>query len=395
VRALEQLRLERQARRERMGDPKMAIQEAARSGRLVAEAEKMTFAYPAAGAAGSGGATGAAATGAATKTGAAAPPLGRPIIKDFSTTVIRGDRVGIFGPNGAGKTTLLKLLLGELTPQKGRVRLGANLEVAYFDQLRATLDEERNLRDNILDGGEIITMGKSGRHVVGYLQDFLFAPEQINAPVRLLSGGERNRLLLAKMFAVPSNVLVLDEHTNDLDMETLGLLEERLLTYQGTILLVSHDREFLNNVVTSTLVFDDDVKVREYAGGYDDWVRQRAASGAAAAPKTAPAAGAGATPSSGGTGAAGASGSGGAGAASRPAKRKLSYKETKELEALPEKIETLEAERAEIAGAISSPDFYTGGDSGRAMAAHQRLEALQAELDAAYLRWEELEAIVA
>jgi ATP-binding cassette subfamily F protein uup len=352
VRALEQLRLERQARRDRMGNPKMAIQEATRSGRLVAEAEKITFAYPALP---SGGA-GVEAQPAAQPSGA---PLGRPIIKDFSTTIIRGDRVGIFGPNGAGKTTLLKLLLGELTPQKGRVRLGANLEIAYFDQLRATLDEESSLRDNIADGGQIIPMGNGNRHVVGYLQDFLFSPDQINGAIRLLSGGERNRLLLAKLFAAPSNVLVLDEPTNDLDMETLGLLEERLLTYQGTILLVSHDRAFLNNVVTSTLVFDENGRLREYVGGYDDWVRQRenAASKAPASEKRVEKPED--TPSD----------------RPRPTKRKLSYKEGKELEALPGRIEALEAERAKLAAAISSPEFYAGGDTSRMMEAHSRLEA--------------------
>jgi ABC transport system ATP-binding/permease protein len=371
VRALEQLRLERQERRERMGNPAIAIQEATRSGRLVVEAEKITFAYEQPGAAAPGDDPGAGSS----VEGAPAP--GRPIIKDFSTTIIRGDRVGIFGPNGIGKTTLLKLLLGELEPQKGRVRLGANLEIAYFDQLRATLDEERNLRDNIADGGEIIPMGKGNRHVVGYLQDFLFSSDQINAPVRLLSGGERNRLLLAKLFAAPSNVLVLDEPTNDLDMETLGLLEERLLTYTGTILLVSHDRAFLNNVVTSTLVFEADGKLAEYAGGYDDWLRQKAG----AVPKTP-------VPDKRSQK---VDRTEMAGAPPQAAKRRLSYKETRELEALPARIEALEEERAGIAGAISSPDFYSAGDTARVMAAHERLETVQAEIDAAYVRWEELE----
>ena len=382
VRALEQLRIEREQRRERMGDPKIAIREAGRSGRLVAEAVKITFAYPEGAAAGAPG-PGAPERPPATKPGpqAAAPQAGRPIIKDFSTTIIRGDRVGIFGPNGAGKTTLLKLLLGELTPQKGRVRLGANLEIAYFDQLRATLDEESTLRDNIANGSQMIPVGKGNRHVVGYLQDFLFSPDQINGTVRQLSGGERNRLLLAKLFAEPSNVLVLDEPTNDLDMETLALLEERLLTYAGTILLVSHDRAFLNNVVTSTLVFEDDGKVREYVGGYDDWLRQRPE--VAKAPPTDKKA---EKPDSDDSDRPAA-------ANPRPAKRKLSYKENKELAALPARIEALEAERAEIARAISSPEFYAGGDTARAMTAHQRLEGLQAELEAAYLRWEELEEI--
>ncbi len=246
VRALEQLRLERDLRRERMGNARIAIVEASRSGRLVVDAEKISFSYD-----------------------------GKKIVENFSTTILRKDKIGILGPNGSGKTTLLKLLLGELKPQKGRVRLGAGLKIAYFDQLRAQLDEDRTLRDSIADGGDTVIVGGATRHVVGYLQDFLFAPDQIAAPVRLLSGGERNRLLLAKLFSVPSNVLVLDEPTNDLDTETLSLLEERLLTYSGTILLVSHDRAFLNNVVTSTLVFESDGRLREYVGGYDDWLRQR------------------------------------------------------------------------------------------------------------------------
>ncbi len=377
ARALEQLRLEREQRRERMGDPRIAIQEATRSGRLVVEADRISFAYSGA---------------AAWRSGA--QEAGRPILTHFSTTIIRGDRVGIFGPNGAGKTTLLKLLLGELKPQKGRVRLGANLEIAYFDQLRATLDDNRSLRDSIADGGQIIPVGKGNRHVVGYLQDFLFSPDQIQGPVRLLSGGERNRLLLAKLFATPSNVLVLDEPTNDLDMETLALLEERLLAYTGTILLVSHDRAFLNNVVTSALVFDGDGQLREYAGGYDDWRREtaerREPRGVAARPRASD------TPDSprgaGKPGDPAKTGRPDAGRP-RPATRKLTYKESRELEALPPRIEALEQERAEMAAAISSPEFYTGGDMTRVMEAHARLEELQLELDGAYLRWEELEGI--
>jgi ATP-binding cassette subfamily F protein uup len=318
--------------------------EASRSGRLVVDAEKISFSYD-----------------------------GKKIVDNFSTTILRKDKIGILGPNGSGKTTLLKLLLGELKPQKGRVRLGAGLKIAYFDQLRAQLDEDRTVRDSIADGGDTVTVGEATRHVVGYLQDFLFAPDQIAAPVRLLSGGERNRLLLAKLFSVPSNVLVLDEPTNDLDTETLSLLEERLLTYSGTILLVSHDRAFLNNVVTSTLVFESDGRLREYVGGYDDWLRQRPEPAAPKEPKVMknrekPAR-----------------------EVSAQAKRKLSFKESRELETLPRRIEALEKEKADIIAALSSSEFYAGSDSAGVASTNARLETLELELAEAYSRWEELE----
>jgi ATP-binding cassette subfamily F protein uup len=344
VRALEQLRLERDLRRERIGNARIAIVEASRSGRLVVDAENISFSFD-----------------------------GTKIIENFSTTIIRKDRVGILGPNGSGKSTLLKLLMGELKPQKGRVRLGAGLKVAYFDQLRAQLDEERTLRENIADGGDTVFVEGATRHVVGYLQDFLFAPDQIVAPVRLLSGGERNRLLLAKLFSIPSNVLVLDEPTNDLDTETLSLLEERLLTYSGTILLVSHDRAFLNNVVTSTLVFESDGRLREYVGGYDDWLRQRPEPATPKEPKVVknrekPAK-----------------------ERSPEARRKLSFKESRELETLPRRIEALEKEETEIIVALSSSEFYAGSDSAGVASTNARLEALALELGDAYSRWEELE----
>jgi ATP-binding cassette subfamily F protein uup len=344
VRALQRLRLERDQRRERMGNARIAITEADRSGRLVAEAAKISFSFG-----------------------------DKSILEDFSTTIIRGDRVGILGPNGSGKTTLLKILLGELKPQKGRVRLGAGLKIAYFDQLRAQLDEDRTLRDNIADGGDTVSVGGATRHIVGYLQAFLFSPDQIQAPVRLLSGGERNRLLLAKLFSVPSNVLVLDEPTNDLDTETLSLLEERLLNYSGTILLVSHDRSFLNNVVTSTLVFEEDGRLEEYVGGYDDWLRQRRESVTPQepkAPKTEK------DP-----------------ARERPAltRRKLSFKEARELETLPQRIEALEREQTEIIAALNSSEFYAESDSARVASTNARLEALELEHDEAYSRWEQLE----
>ncbi len=196
------------------------------------------------------------------------------VIRDLSTTIIRGDKIGIIGPNGSGKTTLLKILLGELKPNKGAVKLGTNLEVAYLDQHRAQLDDEKTVQDNVANGSDHVTINGNRRHVIGYLQDFLFAPARARSPVKVLSGGERNRLLLAKLFTQPSNVLVLDEPTNDLDIETLDLLEELLMDYPGTVLLVSHDRAFINDVVTSTLVFEGDGRVNEYVGGYDDWLRQ-------------------------------------------------------------------------------------------------------------------------
>jgi len=355
VRALEQLRVERSERRDRMGNVRMAISEAERSGKLVADAESISFAYG-----------------------------DKKIVDRFSTTIIRKDRVGIMGPNGSGKTTLLRLLLGELEPQKGSVRLGAGLKIAYFDQLRAQLDDNRSVRDSVADGGNTVTVGDVTRHIVGYLQDFLFTPEQINAPVRVLSGGERNRLLLARLFSVPSNVLVLDEPTNDLDMETLALLEERLLTYTGTILLVSHDRAFLNNVVTSTIVLEGGGRLAEYVGGYDDWLRQRPEPAGSADSKAAKK----------------AEKAEKAEKADKPARekpaqpgRKLSYKQTKQLEALPGTIEALETEQTELIAALSSPEFYAGNDASGVASANARLDALQRELDEAYLLWEELEGL--
>jgi ATP-binding cassette subfamily F protein uup len=415
VRALEQLRLERQARRERMGNVQMAIVEAGRSGRLVVEAEKISFAYDG----------GRDVAGAPTPDARPDGSRPAPIVKDFSTTIIRKDRVGILGPNGSGKTTLLKLLLGELEPQSGRVRLGAGLQVAYFDQLRAELDENRSLRDSVADGGDNVSVEGKSRHVVGYLQDWLFSPDQIQAPVRLLSGGERNRLLLARLFSVPSNVLVLDEPTNDLDAETLALLEEQLLTYSGTILLVSHDRAFLNNVVTSTLGFEGEGRLREYAGGYDDWLRQRkvrrepagrTAKVGAAGPGAARAAGASGTPGEGGASMGLEIPSAERGANSvqdsvqdlvQPtvqesrdvsqtvlrSKRMLSYKETRELEALPQLIEALEAERDELAATLSSSEFYAANDSARVAATSGRLATLERELAEAFERWAALEGM--
>ena len=256
--------------------------------------------------------------------GAAFAYDGRPVIRDLTTTIMRGDQVGIIGPNGSGKTTLLRLLLGELAPQSGHVRHGTHLEVLYFDQLRAQLDLDKTVQENVGDGNDTVTINGQPRHIIGYLQDFLFTPERARSPVRILSGGERNRLLLARLFTKPSNVLVMDEPTNDLDVETLDLLEELLLEYAGTLLLVSHDREFLNNVVTSTLVLGGDGEVKEYVGGYDDWLRQRRRQ-ATAVPSVAKAAQEKPQP------------------AERP--RKLTFKEERELEGLPTRIAALEEEQ--------------------------------------------------
>jgi ATP-binding cassette subfamily F protein uup len=342
VRALVQMRQERARRQEQAGNIRLTIQEAERSGRLVAEAEKISFAFD-----------------------------DKKIIEGFSTVIIRGDKVGIIGPNGSGKTTLLNILLGDLEPQQGRVRLGTGVRIAYFDQLRAQLDENRTLKDTIADGNDMVIVGGVSRHIVGYLQDFLFPPAQILSPVSSLSGGERNRLLLAKLFILPSNVLVLDEPTNDLDVETLELLEDRLLEYHGTILLVSHDRAFLNNVVTSTIVFEGDGRLQEYVGGYDDWLRQRTGQDEPlpAAPKE---------PKQ---------------KKDRPPKekQKLSYKETREREALPQKIEALEEEKRLLMETVNSPAFYVGGYTVEINKAYDRLKVLEEELDEAYGRWNELE----
>ena len=348
ARALVRMRRERAARQEQAGVSRLVIREAERSGRMVADAEGISFSWDE-----------------------------RKIVHAFSTTIVRGDRVGIIGPNGCGKTTLLRILLGQLEPQQGLVRLGAGIRIAYFDQLREQLDENKTLRENIADGNDTIIMGDASRHVVGYLQDFLFAPERTMSPVRTLSGGERNRLLLAKLFVMASNVLVLDEPTNDLDAETLELLEDRLLQYKGTILLVSHDRAFLNNVVTSTIVFEGEGRVQEYVGGYDDWLRQSTSSVEPFKP-----------------------------AALKERKqqkrengpkekRKLSYKESRELEALPQTIEAMEEEKRRLTATLNSPEFYARYDAAKLREANDRLEVLEKGLDEAYHRWDELETLAA
>ncbi len=351
VRALAAMRAQRRARRSRVGTAKIQIQDAERSGKLVVEASEASVAFD-----------------------------GRPLIGGLSTTILSGDRVGIIGPNGSGKTTLLRLLLGELAPQQGRVKRGSRLEVLYFDQLRERLDPEKTVQENVAEGNDTVTVNGRPRHVLGYLQDFLFTPERARSPVSVLSGGERNRLLLARLFTRPSNVLVLDEPTNDLDLETLDLLEELLQEYAGTLLLVSHDREFLNNVVTSTLVLAGGGAVEEYVGGYDDWLRQAAARTppAPTAPATAPRARAAPAP---------------AAASARPARpRRLTFKENLELEALPEGIGALEREQETLQQTLADPAYYrTAGEGVVRLTA--RLEQLERELAAAYRRWEELEAL--
>jgi ATP-binding cassette subfamily F protein uup len=366
VTALKAMRRERAERREQAGSVSMAAAAAEKSGKRVFVAKGVCFGFagqdaPVSRRAGGPGATGECA-----------------LVRDFSTVVQRGDKIGLIGPNGSGKTTLLKLLLGELTPQRGEVVAGANLEIAFFDQLRGALREDWSALDNVSEGREFIEINGSRKHVLGYLQEFLFSPERARAPITKLSGGERNRLLLAKLFARPSNVLVLDEPTNDLDVETLELLEELLSDYSGTVILVSHDRDFLDNVVTGALVMEGDGRVGEYVGGYSDWLRQRpsAAQGAAAPVRkgAAPAKPAVATPVP----------------AAASGKRKLGFKEQRELEQLPLRIEALEAELAGLTAQLQDPAFYATG-AAAVTAANARLTALQAELDAAYGRWGELE----
>ena len=349
VRALKALRRERSERRELSGNAKMSLANAQASGKKVIELEHVHQAYD-----------------------------GRVLIDDLSTTIMRGDRVGIIGPNGAGKSTLLKILLGELKPQRGEVTLGTGLQIAYFDQHRTQLNDRLNALDNVAEGREYIELNGQRKHIIGYLQDFLFSPERARAPITRLSGGERNRLLLAKLFAQPSNLLVMDEPTNDLDVETLELLEELLTEYKGTLLLVSHDREFLDNVVSSTLVLEGEGNVGEYVGGYSDWLRQKPAErrtqdAPASAVNSVKAA---ATPTS-------------APAVEKP-KRKLSFKDARELEQLPARIESLEADIAKRGEAMNDPAFFQQ-DNAAVLKANQELAALQAELENAYARWSELD----
>lgn len=343
VRALEDMRNVRRERRQVMGAVRMQTQEAERSGALVIKVENVTYGYDT-----------------------------KPVISGFSAAIMRGDKIGIIGPNGAGKTTLLRLLLGELSPRQGNVRHGTRLNITYFDQLRAQLKEDKSVFDNVGDGNEIIVFNGKPRHVISYLQDFLFFPDRIRVPVNALSGGERNRLLLARLFARPSNVLVMDEPTNDLDLETLELLEELLLDYQGTLLLVSHDRTFLNNVVTSTFVFEGEGKVNEYIGGYDDWLRQGEGKKKEVTEKIS------------------AKAESVRKQCERP--RKFTYKEQRELEALPQRIETLEAEQQHLYQIMSDPLFFQKGKDEIANT-KARVSSLAGELAEAYQRWETLEGL--
>jgi ABC transport system ATP-binding/permease protein len=362
VRALEAMRAERAARREQMGNVRLQVEQAEQSGKLVFEARGVSKSYA--------GADPAAGS--------------KPVIRDFSTRVIRGDRIGLIGPNGAGKTTLLRMLLGELAPDEGDIRLGANVQIAYYDQQREQLDPERTVFDTVGEGNDTVTSNGRTRHVHAYLRDFLFSDERARSPVKALSGGERNRLLLARLFTRPANVLVLDEPTNDLDLETLELLEEQLVEWPGTLLLVSHDRAFLDNVVTSTFVFDGDGLVQEYVGGYEDWVRQRLAEKSASAAE------------------AKKSRSTSEESSSKPVekpkttkievrRKKLSFKEQRELDELPAAIEALEAEQRTLAERVAGAEFYKEGAEAIKQAM-SRVEELPRELAAVYARWAELDA---
>ena len=341
VRALEKMRNERADRRQKTGNVDMKIVRGEQSGKLVVEVENVSFDYD-----------------------------GRTIVKDFSTTILRGDKVGIIGPNGAGKTTLLKILLGQLQPHSGKVTLGTKQTIAYFDQMRDQLDEESSVLDNLSEGREFIEINGARKHIIGYLQDFLFAPDRARSPVKALSGGERNRLLLARLFSKPANILVLDEPTNDLDIETLELLEELVFNYTGTILLVSHDREFVNNVVSNTLVFEQGGKVSEYVGGYDDWLRQRSQGTDSSTVK-----------------------------AEKPVqkivkekgpKKKLSYKDQREIDELPLKIEKLETVLEGVHAQMADPDFFQQ-DKDEIVKVQDLLKETEQALEACYHRWEELE----
>jgi ATP-binding cassette subfamily F protein uup len=341
VRRLESLREQRAARRERMGNVKLTLDAGERSGKLVAELDSVSKSFG-----------------------------DRPIVRNLSLRVQRGDRWGFIGPNGAGKSTLIKLILGQLPADSGTIRLGTNVQVAYFDQMREQLDPEKSVVQTISPGSDWIEIGSERKHVMTYLADFLFPPQRANSPVRALSGGERNRLLLARLFARPANVLVMDEPTNDLDIESLELLEDTLQTYPGTLLLVSHDRTFIDNVVTQTLVAEGDGKWQEYVGGYSDWLAQRpkpveAAPVKKSEPKPA--------------------------AARSPQPEKMSYKETRELAQLPQEIEQLEQQQRELAERMSSSDYHKQGHE-QIKADTQLAERIEEQLAAKFERWSELEA---
>jgi len=352
VRALEGLRKERSRRQAPTGQAKLQIDTAERSGKIVIEANGISFGY-------------------------GEDPSGKGLlVEGFSTTIQRGDKLGILGPNGSGKTTLLKLLLGQLEPTAGKVRQGTRLEVAYFDQHREQLDEDRSVADNVADGNDKVVVQGKTRHIISYLQSFLFPPAQTRSPVRSLSGGERNRLLLARLFTRSFNLLVMDEPTNDLDVETLELLESLLVEFEGTLLLVSHARAFLDNVVMSTLVMEGAGKVGEYAGGYSDWLLQRPTAQAETPAATAKAK----PPES---------------SQRQERKRKLTYREKQDLEALPERIDAMEKEQEALHASLADPDFYRAGNGQQVAQAQARLKELEKELEEAMERWVELEALPA
>jgi ATP-binding cassette subfamily F protein uup len=348
VKALERLREEKRAQRRQQGQVRMQAQETEQSGHLVIKASNIGFQYG-----------------------------DKCLIKNFSTQIMRGDKIGVIGPNGSGKTTLLRILLGKMAPQTGKVRLGTNLEIAYYDQLREQLDEEKTVAENVCGSADTVVINGKPRHIIGYLQEFLFPPERSRTPVKVLSGGERNRLFLARLFTQPSNFLVMDEPTNDLDVETLELLEELLVEYSGTLILVSHDRAFLNNVVTSTIVMEGDGVISEYPGGYDDWIAQSKMALPKADPKEdfkeKP------KPEK-------------AEEVKTKEKRKLSYNEERELEKLVVKIGQLEIQREELYTALADPGFYQKDPKDIAYTKAQ-LESLEDNLLTAYQRWEILEEL--
>jgi ATP-binding cassette subfamily F protein uup len=347
VRALEELRKERSRRQEVKGKVNLTIDDSDLSGKRVADLAHVSFSYDE-----------------------------EILIQDFSTTILRGDRIGIIGPNGSGKSTLLKLILGELEPDSGKVTMGTRLDCVYFDQQRQQLDLEKTVRENISDGKEMISVKGRSRHVISYLKDFLFPPEQIDSPVKTLSGGERNRLLLANLFTKPANMMVLDEPTNDLDVDTLELLEELLAEYEGTLLLVSHDRTFLDNVVTSTLVFEEDGKVGEYVGGYEDWIRQRKPNKSNTLSDKASSKKINISKQEDNRN-------------NSSEKRKLGFNEQRELESLPDKIESMEDQQLELEQRINQSDFYQE-DKETISQTMASVKQLQEDLQKSYERWEYL-----
>ena len=341
VRALEKLRAQRQERRSAISNVTLADQQSKKSGKLVFVAENVNFQYG-----------------------------NKTIIKDLSTSIMRGDKIGIIGPNGSGKTTLINLILNNIQPDSGKIEHGTNISIAYFDQHRSALDDTKTIIENVSGGSDTVTIDGKPRHIMSYLQDFLFSPGRARGPISALSGGERNRLLLAKLFTQPANVLVMDEPTNDLDIETLELLEEKLTNYTGTLLLISHDRAFINNIVSSTLVMEGNGKIGEYIGGYDDWIRQTHTNKIRIE--------------------------------SKPKKentpkeenktKKMSYKDQRELDDLPKKIETLEKEIEGVQKIMLDPDFYQSGKDNISVVS-QKLEKKQKELDTAYAKWEKLDSV--